>query len=172
MPREENEIVVDDTNINGDVASPVRSRAFGVLESPSAALPGSPSLAISSGGCLYDGSQSFGTDNIAYSYRSKELWKYNKNDSGGVSASLGFIPEEEVGQSQDEDGNGVLEALRGGRKETEDENDTHQQEQVNTTPRPGETKPVDDHVLDRAYARVYERIKQGNAKNCHKLNTG
>ena len=114
MPRrEEHKIVVD-------VAFPVRSRAFGVLESPSAALPGSPSLAISSGGCLYDGSQSFGTDNIAYSYRSKELWKYNKNDSGGVSASLGFIPEEEVGQSQDEDGNGVLEALRGGRKETED----------------------------------------------------
>ena len=118
MPREENEIVVDDTNINGDVASPVRSRAFGVLESP-AALPGFASSAIlSSGGCLYDGSQSFGTDNVAY--RSKELWKYNKNDSGGVSASLGFIPEEEVGQSQDEDGNGVLEALRGGRKETED----------------------------------------------------
>ena len=112
MPRrEEHKIVVD-------VAFPVRSRAFGVLESP-AALPGFASSAIlSSGGCLYDGSQSFGTDNVAY--RSKELWKYNKNDSGGVSASLGFIPEEEVGQSQDEDGNGVLEALRGGRKETED----------------------------------------------------
>jgi hypothetical protein len=118
-------LVLPDAN-GGD-----RSRAFG------AAVP----EFASSGGCSYNGSQSFGSDNIAY--RSKDEWKFS---AGDVSA-LDFIPEEEDGQSQHEEDANDIELLH--RKESEGED-----MQMPTSIR---GKPVDP--VERAYARAMERIK-------------
>ena len=118
-------LVLPDAN-GGD-----RSRAFG------AAVP----EFASSSGCSYNGSQSFGSDNIAY--RSKDEWKFS---AGDVSA-LDFIPEEEDGQSQHEEDANDIELLH--RKESEGED-----MQMPTSIR---GKPVDP--VERAYARAMERIK-------------
>ena len=126
VPRQDQRVLLRPDANGGD-----RSHAFGAAVSEFA----------SSGGCSYNGSQSFGSDNIAY--RSEDEWIFL---AGGVSA-LDFIPEEEDGQSQEEEDANDIELLY--RKESEGED-----MQVPTSIR---GKPVDP--VERAYARAMERIK-------------
>jgi hypothetical protein len=126
VPRQDQRVLLRPDANGGD-----RSHAFGAAVSEFA----------SSGGCSYNGSQSFGSDNIAY--RSEDEWIFL---AGDVSA-LDFIPEEEDGQSQEEEDANDIELLY--RKESEGED-----MQVPTSIR---GKPVDP--VERAYARAMERIK-------------